>query len=89
MSLFEFFILGLYLSFLTSIIVAIQIINPGKAIREAQKGEIDSELEEEMPEDEKPPFNPETEEYTMTENPMLRHRNVEDKQKMPFMEQVD
>lgn len=84
MSLLEFFILAIYLSFLTSVIVAIQVLNPGKAMREAQKVEVveepflESELEEPESEEEKAPFNPETEQYTMTENPMLRHRNVMD-----------
>ncbi len=43
---------------------------------------VQSELEEPESDDEHPPFNPETETYTMTENPMLRHRISE-------MEMVD
>jgi len=90
MSLFEFFILGIYLSFLTSIIVLIQVFNPGKMTREYQTMKVlESEFEEPESEDERPPFNPETEEYTMTENPMLRHRIVEQKEELSLMEQVD
>ena len=87
MSFLEFFILAIYLSFLLSVIVVIQVLNPGKAIREAQKVEV---VEEPFldSEDEKPEFNPETEEYEMTENPMLRHRKIEQKE-LSAMEQVD
>lgn len=37
----------------------------------------EEDLVEEPPSEEAPPFNPETEPYTMTENPMLRHRIVD------------
>ncbi len=93
MTLFEFFIFGLYLATLTIAIVGIQIVNPGKAIRENLAIEdmpektANAEMEEPDSEEDHPPFNPETEDYTMTENPMLRHRNVE--QQASAMEMVD
>jgi hypothetical protein len=81
MSLFEFFYLGMYLCLLTSIIVVIQVYQPGKTLedKKEQTLEIVEEpfLESESELEEKKPFNPETEEYTMTENPMLRHRSIE------------
>lgn len=75
MNLFEFFYLAIYLSFLTALIAAIQIYNPGKMTREfvtESVKEIDGveTQEEETTES----FNPEKEDYTMTENPMLRQR---------------
>jgi hypothetical protein len=81
MSFLEFFILGSYLCLLASVIVAIQVFQLGKTIedKKEQTLEIVEEpfLESESELEEKKPFNPETEEYTMTENPMLRHRSIE------------
>ena len=82
MNLFEFFYLAIYLSFLTGVIAAIQIYNPGKMTREFMietTKEMETEVNQESyvdsdEEDTKQPFNPEEEDYTMTENPMLRHR---------------
>lgn len=94
MTLFEFFIFGLYITMLTSVIVAIQVFNVGKLTREMQTVEfkeeqcVETEFEEPDSDDERPPFNPETETYEMTENPMLRHRSVEQKE-VSLMEQVD
>jgi hypothetical protein len=95
LTLFEFTILGLYLATLLAFLVAIQVMNPGKAIREAlhpetmegvESDEQFAELELEEPDsDEEVPFDPTKEAFTMTENPMLRHRKVE----MSEMEMVD
>ena len=82
MNLFEFFYLAIYLSFLTGVIAAIQIYNPGKMSREfivETTKEMETEVNQESyvdsdEEDTKQPFNPEEEDYTMTENPMLRQR---------------
>jgi hypothetical protein len=82
MNLFEFFYLAIYLSFLTGVIAAIQICNPGKMTREFMietTKEMETEVNQESyvdsdEEDTKQPFNPEEEDYTMTENPMLRQR---------------
>lgn len=82
MNLFEFFYLAIYLSFLTGVIAAIQIYNPGKMTREFMietTKEMETEVNQESyvdsdEEDTKQPFNPEEEDYTMTENPMLRQR---------------
>ena len=82
MNLFEFFYLAIYLSFLTGVIAAIQIYNPGKMSREfivETTKEMETETNQESyvdsdEEDTKQPFNPEEEDYTMTENPMLRQR---------------
>jgi len=60
----------------------IQIYNPGKMSREFMietTKEMETETNQESyvdsdEEDTKPPFNPEEEDYTMTENPMLRQR---------------
>lgn len=79
MSFLEFFILVSYLCLLASVIVAIQVFQLGKPVKETQNLEIVEEpfLESESELEEKKPFNPETEDYTMTENPMLRHRSIE------------
>ena len=99
MTLLEFLIFGIYLAMITASLIMIQIYNPGAAIREhmtiEDKGEpfVNQELEEPDSEpdtkDAKAPFDPEKETYTMTENPILRHRNVEQEQSSPAMELVD
>jgi hypothetical protein len=95
MSLFEFFILALYLSSLASIIVIIQVFQPVKSLQDAKNVEIveepflQSEFEEPDSDEEKTPFNPETENYVMTENPMLRKRNREAPETGPAIDQVD
>lgn len=99
MNMFEFTVFGIYLTMLTLTIVAIQYFNPGKAVREeltieyTEEKMSESELEEpDSSEGENPPFNPETECYTMTENPILRHRLVEpvsSDQQSPALELVD
>ena len=71
---------------LTIFVVVIQIYQPGKQtsetilVEDTQEAFVESEMEEPDSEDEKPPFNPETEKYEMTENPMLRHRHTEENQ---------
>jgi len=42
---------------------------------------------EEDSDEEETPFDPSKESYTMTENPILRHRNVDSE--TPWVEQVD
>ena len=83
MNMFEFTVFGIYLTMLTLTIAAIQYFNPGNVVREEMTIEYteekvaESELEEpDSSEGENPPFHPETESYTMTENPILRHRVV-------------
>ena len=79
MNLFEFLYFGFYLGFLTSIIVMVQLLEVTN-IREQQikKVEVVEEPWEESDiEDMKEPFDPEKENFTMTENPMLRHRSHE------------
>ncbi len=83
MSLLEFLVFGLYLAMLTLGIIGVQILEEMRLSNKQQitvedTGEkfAESEFEEPVSEDEHPPFNPETEDFTMTENPMLRHRNV-------------
>lgn len=74
--------------------IGIQLLQEGKlplptlAVEDTQEKLVESELEEPDSDDENPPFNPETEDYTMTENPMLRHRNVTESS-TPAMEMVD
>lgn len=105
----ELIVLSVYITTIIVAILAIQILNPGQAIRESMKVQETNEKFvqadfEEPDSDEEPPFNPQTEEYTMEENPMLRHRNVgnqveketesekesEDKEsEIPWVEQVD
>ena len=90
MNFLEFLTFAIYLSFLASIILALQIYNPGKQIREAIHIEESDEkfdekvFEEPDSDEEEVPFDPSKEDYTMTENPMLRHRNV-----LSEMEMVD
>lgn len=87
MTLFEFFIVGFYLAMLTSLMVAIQVLDASRIVRESLAVEQSDEKFADS-DDECTPFNPETETYEMTENPMLRHRIVEQKE-VPLMEQVD
>lgn len=94
MSLLEFLIFGLYLAMLTLGIIGVQILEQMRlankqqiTVEDTNEKFVQSELEEPDSEDDHPPFNPETETFTMTENPMLRHRNVE--QQVSSMEMVD
>lgn len=95
MSLLEFLIFGLYLAMLTLGILGVQILEQMRlanskqlSIEDSNEKFVQSELEEPDSEDEQPAsFNPESEDYTMTENPMIRHRNVE--QQVSAMEMVD
>ena len=93
MTLLEFLIFGLYLAMLTLGIIGVQILEEMRlankqqiTVEDTDEKFVQSELEEPASDDEQPPFNPETEQYTMTENPMLRHRNVAE---MSSMEMVD
>lgn len=82
MNMFEFTVFAIYLIMLTLALVGIQYFNPGKVVREempiqfTEEIRSDSEVEEASSEEENPPFHPETESYTMTENAILRHRIV-------------
>jgi len=94
MSLLEFLIFGLYLAMLTLGILGVQILEQMRlanmkqlTIEDSSEKFVESEFEEPDSDDEQAPFNPDTEQYTMTENPMLRHRNVE--QQVSAMEMVD
>jgi hypothetical protein len=79
MTLYEFTVFGIYLAMLTVILITIQLTNPGKAAREALHPQIEFPNEKFVEdtydvsdsEDEKTPFNPETESFKMTENPMF------------------
>lgn len=78
LTVLEFTIFGLHLLFLLAALVAIQTLNPGKAIREVQVQDtqeafVEKEWEEPDSEEETS-FDPTAQTYTMTENPMLRHR---------------
>jgi hypothetical protein len=93
MTLLEFLIFGLYLAMLTLGILGVQILEEMRlknkqlvVLEDSDEKFVESELEEPSSEDEHPPFNPESEDFTMTENPMLRHRNNTE---MPSMEMVD
>ncbi len=96
LTLYEFTIFGIHLAILLAWLIAIQMLNPGKAVREALHPEtieavesnekfVQAEFEEPDSDSEQEPFNPEKENFTMTENPMLRHRKVE----MSEMDRVD
>ena len=81
MTLLEFLIFGIYLAMLTLGIIGVQILEQMRldnkqqiTIEDTNEKFVQSEFEEPDSDDEQPPFNPETEQYTMTENPMLRHR---------------
>ena len=65
MNLFEFFYFACYLTFLTVAIAAIQIYKPGNQIEEGFALEEQTQLS-----------TSEVEEFSMTENPMFRNRNV-------------
>lgn len=86
MTLLEFTVFGLYLSFLLAAIVTIQMLEQKRIqfrVEETEEKFVESPNAEEEPSSEEEetaeesPFNPETEPYTMTENPMLRHRVVD------------
>ena len=81
MSLLEFLIFGIYLAMLGLGIVGVQILEQMRlanirqlTIEDTDEKFVQSELEEPDSDDEQKPFNPETEDYAMTENPMLRQR---------------
>lgn len=91
LTLFEFTVFGMYLAILLAIIVGIQVYNPGKHMRESfdvqESTETFAESDFQEPDsDEEVEYDPSKENFTMTENPMLRHRNVETQ---PPMEMVD
>lgn len=85
MTLLEFTVFGLYLGFLLAAILTIQALEQQRLqfrVEETEEKFVETTdtLEEPSSEEEvgeEPPFNPETEPYTMTENPMLRHRVVD------------
>jgi hypothetical protein len=92
LTLYEFTIFGIHLTILLAWLIIIQILNPGKAMREAMEIRYEETKEkfvqsefEEPESDEDVPFDPAQETFTMTENPMLRNRKVE----MSEMEMVD
>ena len=99
LTLYEFTIFGLYLATLLAFLVTIQVMNPGKAIREAMEVRYEeskekfAELEFEEPpseSDEDVSFDPAKESFTMTENPMLRHRKVDTQDEVTAdLEKVD
>jgi hypothetical protein len=91
MNLFEFFYFGMYLFILTTMIVGIQQFetNQKRLSLETKQEEVEeilSEEEEPVSEDEAPveSTSEQPDEFTMTENPMFRHRNG-----TPLVEQVD
>ena len=93
MTLLEFLIFGLYLAMLTLGMIGVQILEQMRlsnkqevVAEETNEKFVELELEEPESDDEQPPFNPETETYTMTENPILRHRNTAE---TSAMEMVD
>lgn len=78
LTLLEFTVFGIYLAMILVSIVIIQTYTPVKQIQEAELDssetveEADSDVQEE-------PFDPTKESYTMTENPILRHRFSQEK----------
>jgi len=91
MSVLELTVVVLYMLLLGMSIAMIQILQLTREERvKTVKDEdflVQSELEEPDSEEEKTPFDPQKEDYAMTENPMLRHRNVETP--APAVEEVD
>lgn len=99
MTLLEFTIFGIYFAMLTITIVLIQIYNPGQYARRPIEFAIEESLEtfdekvfEEPDSDSEAEesFDPTKETFTMTENPMLRHRKEKEETAKPIdFEQVD
>jgi hypothetical protein len=93
LTLFEFTFFSLYLAILTISILCIQIYNPGKQVRETLHPETAESVVEEPDSDsdvEEEPFDPNKESFTMVENPMLRHRTVQEESAKPInLEDVD
>lgn len=100
MTLLEFTIFALYLAMITFTIVLIQIYNPGQFVRKPMEFAIEESLEtfdekvfeEPISDSDAEPesFDPTKESYTMTENPMLRHRKEKEVTAKPIdLEQVD
>ncbi len=85
----EVFILFVYFSTIFVAIAAIQYLNPGKAMRESFQVEDTNEkfAQAEFEEPESDKSEEKEEEFTMEENPMFRHRNVN--KEIPWIEQVD
>jgi len=96
MSVLELTVVVLYLLLLAMSILMIQMLDLGRRLREQQESIkvveteeefVDTAFEEDDSEEEKAPFDPSKEDYTMTENPILRHRTVESE--TPWVKQVD
>lgn len=80
LSTFEIFIFTLYLATIFICVAAIAYLNPGKSIRESITV-LDTDEKFVQAEFEEPESSESEKEFTMEENPMLRHRNL--------VEQVD
>lgn len=95
MSVLELTVVVLYLLLIAMSAVMIQMLDLGRRMREQQESMKVVETEEKFAEssfedtdsEEEEAFDPSKENYTMTENPILRHRSVETE--TPWVEQVD
>jgi hypothetical protein len=92
MTVLELTVVVLYMLLLGMSIAMIQILQltreeRGMTVKKEEDFLVQSELEEPDSDEEKTPFDPQKEDYAMTENPMLRHRNVETP--APAVEEVD
>ncbi len=89
LSSFEIFIFTLYLATIFISVATITYLNPGKAMRESFQVEDTNEkfAQAEFEEPESDKSEEKEEEFTMEENPMFRHRNVN--KEIPWIEQVD
>jgi hypothetical protein len=91
LTLFEFSVFGIYLAMLLALIVGVQVYNPSKFVRESLEVQESTEpfVESELIDpdsDEDQVFDPSKETYTMTENPMLRHRISESQNAMEMVD---
>ena len=77
LTVLEFTIFGAYLAVLAVLMALIQIYKPGE---QSYKEVVEDTLDVSDSEEEKAPFNPETEPFQMTENPMFSHQESNDEE---------
>ena len=96
MTLLEFILLGFYLALLLAAMVTIQMLESQRLqlrVEETAEKFVESGSFEEPSSDDEVPLqeaaDPEKDEYSMTENPMFRHRTVHGNQEEVDMSAVD
>jgi len=79
LTLLEFTIFGAYLAVLAVLMALIQIYKPGEQ-KQSSEAFVEDTLDVSDSEEETAQFNPETEPFQMTENPMFSHQESNDEE---------